>query len=69
GPALHGLGFMYMEGDCVDQDDSRAVKWFEAAAAQGLEGAMVALAQLVEQGRGVEKDEERAKALYKKAGF
>ncbi len=69
GPALHGLGFMYMDGDCVEQDDARAVKWFEAAADQGLAGAMVALAQMLEQGRGIERDLTRAKILYNKAGF
>tara|TARA_Y100000766_G_C18604074_1_gene458107 strand:+ start:177 stop:605 length:429 start_codon:yes stop_codon:yes gene_type:complete len=69
GPALHGLGFMYMDGDCADQDDVRAVKWFEAAVEQGLEGAMVALAQMIEQGRGTTKDIERAKKLYSDAGF
>jgi len=69
GPAVHGLGFMYMEGDCVDRDDSRAVKCFEAAVALGLEGAMVALAQLLEQGRGAPADPERAKSLYAQAGF
>ena len=69
GPALHGLGFMYMEGDCVGRDDVRAIKWFEAAVAQGLQGAMVALAQMLEQGRGATVDSDRAKALYKQAGF
>ena len=69
GPALHGLGFMYMEGDCVGRDDVKAIKWFEAAVAQGLQGAMVALAQMLEQGRGTTVDTDRAKALYKQAGF
>jgi TPR repeat protein len=69
GPALHGLGFMYMEGDCVGRDDVRAIKWFEAAVTQGLQGAMVALAQMLEQGRGTTVDTDRAKALYKQAGF
>ena len=69
GPALHGLGFMYMDGDCAAQDDVRAVHWFEAAVGQGLAGAMVALAQMLEQGRGTAPDLQRAKALYKEAGF
>ena len=60
---------MYMDGDCAVRDDARALKWFEAAAAQGLEGAMVALAQMLEQGRGTAPNPERAKALYKQAGF
>ena len=69
GLALHGLGFMYMDGDCVEQDDAQAVHWFEAGVTQGLEGAMVALAQMLEQGRGIERDPVRAQALYAKAGF
>ena len=69
GLALHGLGFMYMDGDCVQQDDARAVHWFELGITQGLEGAMVALAQMLEQGRGIERDPVRAQALYAKAGF
>ena len=60
---------MYMDGDCAAQDDARAFRWFEAAAGQGLAGAMVALAQMLEQGRGTAPDPERAKALYKQAGF
>ena len=60
---------MYMDGDCIAQDDARALQWFEAAAEQGLEGAMVALAQMLEQGRGTAADPKRAKALYKQAGF
>ena len=47
----------------------RAVHWFEAGVTQGLEGAMVALAQMLEQGRGIERDPVRAQALYEKAGF
>ena len=34
--AQHGLGFMYMEGDCVDKDPAKALEWFEKAAEQGL---------------------------------
>ena len=60
---------MYMDGDCAAQDDARAVHWFEAAVAQGLAGAMVALAQMLEQGRGTGADPQRAQALYKEAGF
>ncbi len=67
--AQHGFGFMYMEGECVEQDDAQAVHWFRLAAEQGLIGAQTTLAQLYEQGRGVEKDLEEAKRWYAKAGF
>ena len=42
---------------------------FEQAADLGLEGAMVALAQMYQQGRGTDKDAGKAKALFKRAGF
>ena len=63
------LGNIYGFGFGVAQDDARAVHWFEAAVAQGLAGAMVALAQMLEQGRGTAADPQRAQALYKEAGF
>lgn len=67
--AQHGLGFMYMEGDCVKQDDAQALHWFRLAAEQGLAGAQAALGRMYEEGRGVEKDLEEAKRWYAKAGF
>jgi hypothetical protein len=67
--AQHGLGFMYLEGDCVEQDAAEAAKWFEKAAEQGLAGSQTTLAQMYEQGNGVEQDLDKAKALYKQAGF
>ena len=67
--AQHGLGFMYMEGECVQQDSLEAIKWFEKAAEQGLVGSLTTLAMMYEEGLGVDKDPEKAKALYKQAGF
>jgi TPR repeat protein len=64
--AQHGLGFMYMEGECVEQSGADAVKWFEKAAGQGL---MTTLAMMYEEGKGVDKNPEEAKRLYKLAGF
>ncbi|MEW8351374.1 MAG: tetratricopeptide repeat protein, partial [Candidatus Thiodiazotropha taylori] len=29
--AQHGLGFMYLEGECVEQNLERAVEWFKKA--------------------------------------
>ncbi len=37
--AQHGLGFMYMDGDCATQSNSKAIEWFTKAAAQGLVGS------------------------------
>ena len=67
--AQHGLGFMYMEGDCVEQSGEQAVEWFTKAAEQGLAGSQTTLAMLYEQGTLIEKDEDKAAEWYKKAGF
>jgi hypothetical protein len=67
--AQHGIGFMYLEGECVEQDPARAVEWFRKAADQGLAGSMTTLAMMYEEGNGVEKDAEEAKRLYAAAGF
>ena len=67
--AQHGLGFMYMQGECAAKNGSEAVKWFERAAAQGLQGSLTTLGMMYEQGDGVEKDLDKAQALYEKAGF
>ena len=67
--AQHGLGFMYMEGECAPQDGAAAAEWFERAAVQGLAGSLTTLALLYEEGKLVPRDPERAKELYKKAGF
>jgi hypothetical protein len=60
---------MYMEGECVEQDSKEAIKWFEKAAEQGLVGSLTTLAMMYEEGLGVDKDPDKARALYKEAGF
>jgi TPR repeat protein len=67
--AQHGLGFMYMEGECVEQDSQEALKWFGQAAEQGLVGSLTTMAMMYDEGIGVDKDPEKARELYKKAGF
>jgi len=67
--AQHGLGFMYMQGECVEKDAKKAVEWFEKAAEQGMQGSLTTLAMMYEQGEGVPQDKEKAKELYKAAGF
>jgi hypothetical protein len=69
GYAQHGLGFMYLEGECTEKDPATAAAWFRKAAEQGLQGSMTTLALLYEQGRGVEKDPEEAQRWYRLAGF
>lgn len=67
--AQHGLGFMYMEGDCTEQNGELAVKWFSKAADQGLTGSLTTLALMYEEGKIVEKDPVKAKEYLKRAGF
>jgi hypothetical protein len=67
--AQHGMGFMYLEGDCIGQDSTEAAKWFHKAADNGLAGSLTTLARMYEEGNGVEKDPEMAKKLYARAGF
>jgi hypothetical protein len=69
GLAQHGLGFMYLEGECVEPDGARALEWFSKAAEQGLIGSMTTIAMMYQEGKGVEQDQEEAKRWYKKAGF
>ncbi len=69
GLALHALGYMYLDGDCTDQHDQKAVACFEKAVDLGLEGSMLALAQMYQQGRGVVQDSNKARLLYVQAGF
>ena len=67
--ALHGLGIMFLYGECVAKNEREAARWLQRAADRGLEGSMAALAEMYAHGRGVEKDPEKARALYRAAGF
>ena len=67
GFAQHGLGVMYLYGECVAKDAEAAAAWFRRAAAQGLAGAMMTLGMMYEQGLGVERDAEEAARLYERA--
>ena len=70
GLAIHGLGFMYLEGECVDQDSEKAIEWFKKAAEEHeLIGSMTTLGMIYFEGRGVPKDEEEGRKWYRRAGF
>jgi hypothetical protein len=69
GPALHALGYMYLDGDCTNQDNQKAVACFEKAVDLGFEGSMLALAQMYQQGRGVVQNTAKARLLSVQAGF
>jgi TPR repeat protein len=60
---------MYLDGDCTNQDNQKAAACFEKAVNLGLEGSMLALAQMYQQGRGVVQDSNKARLLYVQAGF
>lgn len=65
--AQHGLGFMYLAGECAPKDPTQAAVWFRKAAEQGLAGSMLTLALLYEQGQGVPQDAEEAACWYQRA--
>jgi hypothetical protein len=67
--AQHGLGFMYLEGECVEQNGEKAIEWFTKAAEQGMVGSATTMAMMYEQGNVVPQDFEQAKRWYRKAGF
>ncbi len=62
------LGMFYEYGfGVVDVDYAKAIDKYEQAAEAGNPEAMYSLAQLYENGRGVEKDDAKAQELYKQA--
>ena len=67
--AQHGLGFMYLEGECVEQNGEKAIEWFSKAAEQGMIGSATTMALMYEQGNIVPQDLELAKHWYAQAGF
>jgi len=67
--AQHGLGVMYMMGECTEQNSEKAVSWFNKAIDQGMSGSLTTLAMMYKDGNGVEKDETKARELFAKAGF
>ncbi|GMQ90009.1 MAG: hypothetical protein BMS9Abin10_0351 [Gammaproteobacteria bacterium] len=61
------LGFLYIMGRGVAQDDAQAASWFVSAAEQGLADAQYNLATMYESGRGVAQDNAQAASWYGKA--
>jgi TPR repeat protein len=60
---------MYMQGEGVEKDGAEAMTWFLRAAEQGLVGSLTTMAMMYQEGTLVEQDLEKAKKLYKQAGF
>ena len=69
GIAQHGLGFMYLEGECVEKSPGSAIEWFTKAADQGLLGSMTTLGLMYREGNGVPRDEVKARDWLNRAGF
>jgi TPR repeat protein len=69
GLAQHGLGFMYLEGECIARDSNKAIEWFTRSAEQGLVGSQSTLAMMYEEGRGIPVDLVKAGEWYRRAGF
>ena len=61
------VGFCYITGSGVKQNDANAVKWFTKSAEQGSEFAQLNLGICYEAGRGVEPDTDIALEWYQKA--
>lgn len=61
------LGFMYVNGEGVPQDDKEAVKWFTKAAEQGHAWAQFNLGLMYDKGRGVPQDDKEAAKWHTKA--
>ena len=61
------LGVMYLNGEGVPQDYSKAVQWFRKAADQGDAGAQTNLGVMYNQGKGVPQDYAQAMQWYRKA--
>jgi TPR repeat protein len=62
-----GLGWMYVKGLGVPQDDKTAVKWYQLAAKQGDAMAQNNLGVMYREGRGVPQDNKTAVKWYRLA--
>ncbi|MEP3944609.1 hypothetical protein [Ascidiaceihabitans sp.] len=65
--AMSNLGFGYTQGTVLPRDDALAAQWYQRASDRGLARATLALARMVETGRGVQADRAGSFALYQLA--
>ena len=63
----YNLGYCYLTGLGVLQDEARAFQWFEKAADKGNAAAQNALGLLYQRGEGVEHDDAEAVGWFRKA--
>lgn len=64
---MYAIGYMYYNGEGVEQDYAEAMEWFEKAAEQGSAEAMYAMGYMYHNGEGVEQDAEKAAEWGQKA--
>lgn len=65
--AKYECGTLYLDGDNVPRDLSKAFHWFEEAAKDGDGDAQLALAKMYDQGNGIQRDQKQALFWYQKA--
>ena len=65
--AQFALALRYADGDGVEQNQSKAVHWYQKAAEQGHAKAQFNLAVRYENGNGIERDQTKAVRWYLKA--
>ncbi|WP_049962169.1 protein kinase domain-containing protein [Oribacterium sp. FC2011] len=65
--AMYIIGFMYQNGEGVDQDYAKAKEWYTKAAEGGNTEAMTKLGLLYYFGNGVTQDYTKTKEWYEKA--
>lgn len=65
--AQERIGFIYANGEGVEQDDELALEWFRKSSAQGYEVAEYNLGYMYFWGRGVPEDHATAAVWYQKA--
>jgi TPR repeat protein len=62
-----GLGVMYAQGEGVQQDYAKAVKWYRKSAEQGCAEAIYILGLMYYQGEGVQQDYAEAAKWFRRS--
>lgn len=65
--AASNLGWLFIEGDIVEQDFNEGAKWLQVASSKGLPVAMSLLGDLYRDGKGMPTDSVVADSLYREA--
>jgi TPR repeat protein len=65
--AQFNVGWAYMEGEGIEQNDEKAIEWYRRSADQGYMLAEYNMGWMYDRGRGVPKDEKIAVEWYIKA--